>query len=334
MLEKYAMATAQQLKALIESYTEHSHERFLSVASQIAAQAARSGKTKLALELRKLIDEAYKKDNLDDSKFKAIPIAKPTGDLSGLFSASFPKTRLSDMVLDTQLEARLERVILEYRQMDKLHSHGLAPRRKLLLVGPSGCGKSMTASALAGELGLPLLVVQFHILITKFMGETAAKLNLIFEAMRQSRGVYFFDEFDAIGAHRQTGQDVGEIRRVLNSFLVFLEQDQSTSLIIAASNLEESLDHALFRRFDDILRYNKPDSAMIQSLVKNRLNSFATKQLEWETIVETATKMPHADIVKACEDAAKEAVLNEKKQIRTEELKKALLQRSRSKEIS
>jgi len=323
------MATAQQLKALIESYTEHNNDRFLSVASQIAAHAARAGKTKLAEELRKLVEEARRKQKTQPALSKSIPIAQPTGDLSALFSASFPKIRLSDMVLDIELEQRLKRVILEYRQADRLHSHGLAPRRKLLLVGPSGCGKSMSSATLASELHLPLLTVQFHILITKFMGETAAKLRVIFESMKQTRGVYLFDEFDAIGAHRHTGQDVGEIRRVLNSFLVFLEQDESDSIIIAASNLEDFLDNALFRRFDDTLRYNLPTPPMIQQLIENRLNNFSIRQVGWKVILETAEHMTHADIVKACEDAAKGAVLNERKQIRTIELKRALVQRRR-----
>jgi SpoVK/Ycf46/Vps4 family AAA+-type ATPase len=323
------MATAQQLKALIESYTENNSDRFLSVASQIAAHAARAGKIRLAEELRKLIEEARRKQKTQPALSKSIPIARPTGDLSGLFTASFPKTKLSDMVLDKELEERLKRVILEYRQADRLHSHGLAPRRKLLLVGPSGCGKSMTAATLASELRLPLLTVQFHILITKFMGETAAKLRLIFESMKESRGVYLFDEFDAIGAHRHTGQDVGEIRRVLNSFLVFLEQDESDSIIIAASNLEDVLDHALFRRFDDTLRYNLPTPPMIRQLIENRLSNFSIKRFSWKTILETAEHMTHADIVKACEDAAKNVVLHERKQIQTSELKQALVQRRR-----
>ncbi len=323
------MATAQQLKALIESYTEHNADRFLSVASQIAAHAARAGKTKLAEELRKLIEDAHRKQKTQPTGSKSIAIAQPTGDLSGLFAASYPKTRLSDMVLDAELKQRLERIVFEYRQVDQLESHGLSPRRKLLLVGPSGCGKSMTAATLAGELNLPLLTVQFHILISKFMGETAAKLNIIFESMKQSRGVYLFDEFDAIGAHRHTGQDVGEIRRVLNSFLVFLEQDDSMSIIIAASNLETFLDNALFRRFDDTLRYSQPTSSMTRQLIENRLSNFSIKRLGWKSVLNAAEHMIHADIVKACEDAAKEAVLNERKQIRTSELKRALLQRHR-----
>ena len=325
------MATAQQLKALIESYTEHNADRFLSVATQIAAHAARAGKTKLAEELRKLVEEARRKQKTQRTLPNSIPIAQPTGDLRGLFSATFPKTRLSDMVLDPELEQRLRRAISEYRQADRLHSHGLSPRRKLLLVGPTGCGKSMTAAALAGELNLPLLTVQFHILITKFMGETAAELGLIFESMKQSRAVYLFDEFDAIGAHRQTGQDVGEIRRVLNSFLVFLEEDQSMSIIIAASNLEDFLDNALFRRFDDTLRYNIPIPSMTRQLIENRLSNFSITRLGWKSILEAAEQMTHADIVKACEDAAKGAVLDERKQIRTIELKRALIQRGRPK---
>ena len=187
----------------------------------------------------------------------------------------------------------------------------------------------MTAATLAGELHLPLLTVQFHILITKFMGETAAKLRVIFEAMKQTRGVYLFDEFDAIGSHRHAGQDVGEIRRVLNSFLVFLEQDDSTSIIVAASNLEALLDDALFRRFDDTLRYSLPTPDMARLLIENRLSSFTTSRLKWSSVLATTENMTHADIVKACEDAAKEAVLDGRKQIRTAELVRALAQRSR-----
>ncbi len=233
------------------------------------------------------------------------------------------------MVLPTETMRRLERVLTEYRRADQLLAHGLAPRRKLLLLGPPGCGKSMTASALAGELHLPLLTVQFHTLITKFMGETAAKLRLVFDAMMKSRGVYLFDEFDAIGAQRQASQDVGEIRRVLNSFLIFLEQDGSGSLIISASNLENALDPALFRRFDDVLHYGMPTSKMVRHLITSRLAAFDVEQLAWSGLLKTARGMSHADVVKACEDAAKDAVLQGRQRILIAELRQALLHRQR-----
>lgn len=326
------MATAQQLKALIESYTEQDPDRFLAVAAQIAAHAARTGKDKLAQELMRLVDDARRKRD-DPARSRSLPIAQPTGELTGLVAASFPRIQLSDMVLEPEVESRLRRVTHEYRQMDTLHAHGLTPRRKLLLLGPPGCGKSMTATALAGELHLPVLTVQFHTLITKFMGETAAKLHLVFDSMKRSRGVYLFDEFDAIGARRHEGADVGEIRRVLNSFLVFLEQDDSDSIIISATNLEDALDDALFRRFDDVIRYDLPTAPMSRRLIENRLSSFDIQRLGWDSILDAAKAMPHADIVKACEDAAKDAVLSGRRQIRTADLKRAIAQRRRPEKI-
>lgn len=318
------MATAEQLKALIQSYTKGEDSRFLSVAAQIAAHAARAGKGRLADDIRKLIDEAKQTPREQRHDGLTVPIAQPTGDLAGLVAASYPKTRLADMVLDAAVEIQLTRVIREYREADRLRRHGLPPRRKLLLVGPPGCGKTMTASAIAGELGMPLLCVQFHTLMTKFMGETAAKLHLIFESMKQMKSVYLFDEFDAIGVQRASLNDVGEIRRVLNSFLLFLEQDDSDSIIIAATNLSTMLDDALFRRFDDVVTYAKPSSQMARELVQNRLSMFDCKRIGWKRVLDAARSLNHADIVRACEDAAKVAVLDERNRILTDDLVDAL----------
>src|SRR5438105_13499840 len=159
-------------------------------------------------------------------------------------SVTYPSTRLSHMIMERSLEDRLRKIVHEQRQRAKLSEHGLQPRRKLLLVGPPGSGKTMTAAVLAGELHLPLFTIVLDGLITKFLGETAAKLRLVFDAMNATRGVYLFDEFDAIGARRAERQDVGEIRRVLNSYLEFLEQDESHGLIVAATNYPELLDKA------------------------------------------------------------------------------------------
>jgi SpoVK/Ycf46/Vps4 family AAA+-type ATPase len=160
------------------------------------------------------------------------------------------------MALPEVLGARLERVLTEQRERDRLREHGFSPMRKLLLVGPPGTGKTMTAAALAGEMGLPLFSIQLDGLITKYMGETAAKLRLVFDAIQSTRGVYLFDEFDALGGERGSKNDVGEIRRVLNSFLQFLEQDDSDSIVLGATNHVGLLDRALFRRFDAVLEYS------------------------------------------------------------------------------
>ena len=302
------MATAEQVKALLKSYSEGDPEHFVSVALQIAAGAARGGKRKLAQDLRDLVDQIKKRQETGKIG-RSLPLAKPTGELAGLLSASYPKTRFSDMVLDSSTLEPLNRLVREYSQHDKLRSHGYSARRKLLLVGPPGCGKTMTASALAGEFKLPLFTVQLHGLITKFMGETAGKLNSIFGAMVETRGVYLFDEFDAIGANRGTRNDVGEIRRVLNSFLQFLEQDDSDSVIVAATNFIEMLDDALFRRFDDVVRYQTPDTDQIKQLIKGRLGLFLPTRPAWKKISVAATGLSHAEISKACDDAAKDCIL-------------------------
>ncbi|MCA9091332.1 MAG: ATP-binding protein [Planctomycetaceae bacterium] len=302
------MATAEQVKALLKSYSEGDGDHFLTVAVQIAAHTARSGKGKLAQELRDLVDEIKRKQSAGKIG-GSVPIARPAGELAGLLSVSYPKTTLAEMVLSNETRGQLKRVVREQRHLDSIRSHGYAPRRKLLLVGPPGCGKTMTATALAGEMKLPLLVVQLHGLITKFMGETAAKLHLIFDAMTQTRGVYFFDEFDAIGVDRGAKNDVGEIRRVLNSFLQFLEQDDSDSIVIAATNYVAMLDDALFRRFDDVIAYSKPDSQQVDALVKNRLGRFLGSRISWKKVDDAARGLSHAEIARACDEAAKECIL-------------------------
>lgn len=320
------MARAEQVKALLRSYSEGDGEHFVSVALQIAAQAARGGKGKLAAELRDLVDD-IKQKQAAGKVGGAVPIARPKGELAGLLAVSYPKTRLSEMVLMDETHRALRRVLKEFRQHDKLRQHGLSARRKLLLIGPPGCGKTMTASALAGELKLPLFSVQLHGLITKFMGETAAKLHLIFEAAAETRGVYLFDEFDAIGRDRGATNDVGEIRRILNSFLQFLEQDDSDSVILGATNFVEMLDEALFRRFDDVVRYERPDADQVEKLIRNRLQAFLSDRIGWKSLRKAAAGLSHAEIARACNDAAKDCILEDHRQISTQRLASALRER-------
>jgi SpoVK/Ycf46/Vps4 family AAA+-type ATPase len=185
----------------------------------------------------------------------------------------------------------------------------------------------MTASALAGELNLPLLGVQLHSVITKFMGETAAKLHLIFDAMQRTRGVYLFDEFDAIGGNRSLVNDVGEIRRVLNSFLQFLEQEDSDSLVLAATNHVGTLDPALFRRFDDVVRYEPPTLELARELILNRLNVFGVQGVDWNKVSKALEGLSYAELSRACDDAARGCVLADCNEVNTETLLSALRER-------
>lgn len=322
------MTTARHLLALLHSHVEGDDEQFLAVAMQLAAQEARQGHAKLAEELRRLVDTARaKKTSREGRRPPAVPLAQPKGELSNLVAVRYSDIRLSGMVLPPELEKRLKRVLIEHHQKQRLHAAGLSPRRKLLLIGPPGSGKTMTAAAIAGELHQPLFTVLLDGLITKFMGETAAKLRLIFDAMAETRGVYFFDEFDAIGARRTERNDVGEIRRVLNSFLHFLERDDSDSLIIAATNHPELLDPALYRRFDDVIEYALPDLQIASRILETRLSTFSTKGIDWQAAATAGEGLSQAELARAASEAAKRAVLDNRDRVNSDDLVTAIAER-------
>ena len=159
------------------------------------------------------------------------------------------------------------------------------------------------------------------------MGETASRLRLIFDAIGTQRGVYFFDEFDAIGAQRAGPNDVGEIRRVLNSFLQFLENDAGPSLIIAATNHPELLDKALYRRFDDVIAYAPPGPEVVRGILEARLSTFALDNIDWPAVTHSAEHMSQADVARAADESAKVAVLAETDHIGTKALLTALAER-------
>ena len=302
------MASAKQIKALLKSYADGDDAQFYSVAMQVAAHEAKVGHGKLARELRELIDRLKVQQTTNSS----IPMTRPRGELSELLSASYPKLKLNDMILSKSVRSRLDRLTNEQFQVRKIRSHGLAPRKKLLLIGPPGTGKSMTALALAGELSLPLFEVRLDSLITKFMGESASKLRLIFDAIQQTRGVYLFDEFDSIGSDRGLGNDVGEIRRVVNCFLQMIESDNSDSILIAATNHVNLLDLALFRRFDDVIEYQLPNEKEIIVAFKTKLAGYVGQGIQWTKVAETSAGICYGEITKACENAVKDVVIHDK----------------------
>jgi SpoVK/Ycf46/Vps4 family AAA+-type ATPase len=323
------MASPDQLKALIQSHINRDDGSFYSVAMQLAAHEARLGHGKLAAELRDIIDAAKARVSRNDTgKLVAIgSAAKPKGALGDLLMASYPANRIAEMVLDSVVLSQLQRIVKEQRMLARIKEHGLSPRRKLLLVGPPGTGKTMTAAVLAGELGIPLFTVRLDSLITKFMGETAAKLRQVFDAIAELRGVYFFDEFDAIGTQRSATNDVGEMRRVLNSFLQMIEHDQSNSLVIAATNHPEALDFALFRRFDDVLQYHLPTKDQALHLIKTRLAHFAPKVLKTDALAKHGVGLSYAEISKAVEDSIKQMIMHEAKSVLIKDLLQALDER-------
>lgn len=297
------MATADQLKILIKSRFDDNSDKFNTIALQIAAHEARLGHTTLANDIRKIIDSA----KLSKPRLKNID-----PNLQGLFLEIYPQERLSDLIVSSDIKERIERIINEFVYKDKLFRHNLENRRKILFAGHPGTGKTMTASIIANELHLPMYIILMDKIVTKYMGETSAKLRQIFDFIEEQPAVYLFDEFDAIGGQRGKDNDVGEMRRVLNSFLQFIERDHSDSLIIAATNNLELLDQALFRRFDDVIHYQLPSDTEKLQLLQSRFGSDISNS-ELKMLLPELDKLSHAEINQACLDAIKESVLKDKK---------------------
>ena len=315
------MAASEQIKSLIKSFGEGDDARFYATAMQIAASEARNGHIALAEELKKLIDKAKTVKSTSLGVIKTFPVSPTQKELNDLLELAHPHEKLKEMVLIPELEKSLRRVLDEQKKLEILRQNNLFPRKKLLFIGPPGCGKTFSAKVLASELAIPLFIIRLDGLISRYMGESISKLRLIFDSMQQFRAIYLFDEFDSIGTTRSHGNDVGEIKRILNTFLLQIEKDSSNSLIIAATNYPESLDKALFRRFDDIIQFPLPDKAKIYQLYKKELSEFKmSKKFNLTKIAEESVGLSYAEVHKICEDIIKDYLVYGSEEVSEERL--------------
>lgn len=298
------MATADQILSLIRNHLNNDDTQFRKVALQISAVEARSGHAIVARTIQELLNQ--KKTSLG-----TVRLVSKNKDIDDLLLQVDTYGDMTSLVLSQELKEKLDRVIKEYLKKETLSKYGLANRRKLLLYGASGTGKTMTASALAKEFNLPFFVVRTEKVVTKFMGETGQKLGRIFDFINEVPAVYLFDEFDAIGSQRGMDNEVGEQRRILNTFLQLLERDDSESFIIAATNSIESIDKAMFRRFDDVIEYKLPDREQRLALLREYL--YTAKDLDFSSAESLFDGMSHAEIKMVCSDIFKESLLNDRK---------------------
>jgi len=160
-----------------------------------------------------------------------------------------PRRRLEDLILGEECNQSVKELIEEQQRASLLRSHGLDPRHSVLLVGPPGNGKTSLAEAIAESLAVPFFVVRYEAMIGSFLGETAGRLKRVFDYARTTPCVLFFDEFDAVGKERGDTHETGEIKRVVTSLLMQIDDLPSYTIVVAATNHAELLDRAVWRRF-------------------------------------------------------------------------------------
>lgn len=296
------MTSLAQVTALVDAHVHRDDCRFRVITHQIAAHVA-SRSERGADQLRKLVD--------NQQAMTLVPLPSA----SGLLSSPADLSTLDDMTLTPAVRDRLDRVVLEHSRRFDLFVRGLRPASKLLFTGPPGVGKTMAAGALSRALGMPMFRVDLHGVISQHLGETAGKLAKVFEHVRSMSAVYLFDEFDALGAERSSlGSEGGggsEMRRVVNSLLQFIEDDRSESLIVAATNHDQMLDSALFRRFDEVVTFGSPTRDEVIALVGRKLVDIDASQLDANAIYSAVAnpKLGHADVCTALDRVRKDHML-------------------------
>jgi SpoVK/Ycf46/Vps4 family AAA+-type ATPase len=287
------------------------------------------GHSKLAAELEKITKAGHnrrtpsKEASMDTRGLQPLPSSKR--DATPLVHV-IPHERLRhQMVLPESVESRFLRIEKEYAARTRLAMFGLRPRSRILLHGPPGCGKSLGAERLAWATGLPLHKVRFDTLLSSYFGETAVNLRRIFDAAQQTPCALFLDECDTVARARGDRNDVGEAQRIVNMLLQLLEEYQGNGFVIAATNLEESLDRAILRRFDEVIEIPKPMLPEIVRLLKQTLSAISTdRAILWEQVARNMEGLRCSDVTRAAENAAKRAVMGNRDLVTDKDIEGAI----------
>lgn len=306
------MASSDNLIKLFKAFKENDQIEFTKVAHDVIEDEKRKNHNLLANKLyRTLFDENFTVSSINKNMVnnnKQLPTDKESG--VQLLEMKFSKTQLDDIVISKSNEECLLDIIVQFKKRELLNSYKLYPKSRILFCGPPGCGKTMTVEGIANELEIPLLYTRFDSIISSFLGETSSNLRKIFDFANTGEWILFFDEFDAIGKSRGNESEHGELKRVVNSFLQLMDNCSKQTMIIAATNYETMIDKALWRRFDEIIYFDKPGIEEIKKVTKLKLRSFPHDRLDIEMFAEEMLGYSYADVERVCIESMKYCIIN------------------------
>lgn len=319
------MARGELMQRLLASYGRD--EEFRAVAEQIIGEEEQKKNRVLARSLRRTLDNAVlgatpdgpraprvaaeATENAPRTLAPLLPFPDPANEY---VERQEPTHTLADIALTEENLQVIRALAQEFRKGDAIRSRGLPLRNKLLFCGPPGCGKTLCAEVFAREVGLPLLQVKLDRLISSYLGETATNIRKLFELTRKQQCVLFLDEFDAIARTREDTSEHNELRRVVNSLLLFIDRVELRGFLVAATNLEATLDPAVWRRFDEVLWFDKPDRKAIADFVAMKFKN-TERAFRIEPHLKALQGYSYADIQRICTQAMRTAIVERREAV-------------------
>lgn len=323
------MANGKILRQLIKAGAIGDSAAFRRVSETIIKEERQKQHHLLANDLEQILygDHIHHKSKAFQRKIADIPVDKERG--LPLLDVKQPHRSLEELILPEQSIQALEELLEEHRRSDILHSYGMKPSGKVIFWGPPGCGKTLAAEVIAFELDLPLAIVRLDALVSSYLGETAANLRKVFDFIAQHSMVVLFDEFDAIGKERGDSGEHGELRRVVNAVLQMMDAYQGKSLILAATNHEQILDTAIWRRFDETIEFPLPNEEILAGLLQLKLRGTRRQfELNDKELLACFERKSGADIERVARRAIKRMILRSQEFLTIKDLKTALSRES------
>ena len=315
---------SELLIKLFEAFTKKDDELFYKIAWDITEEEKRKKHHLLAEQLKRILTE--NSVTLHKNYSQEVPPI-PRDNEKGFRLLDVKKFFLDwdDVVLAKETEEILRQIVKELEEEDVLATYGLKPRQKILFYGPPGTGKTLTAKVMSSIIGYPLVYVRFESVISSYLGETASNLRKIFDYIEKGKWVVLFDEFDIIGKQRDDPTEHGEIKRVVNNFMLMLENYEGDSMIMASTNHPHLLDIGVWRRFDEIIYFGLPDKERRKKIFEKYLRVLKKdKNFDLNKLSEESDSFSGADIEQVCIDALKMAILSGKDFVSFNDVKKAI----------
>jgi len=306
------VASGKLLRQLINSGVRGDVDEFRTASEAVIKEERQKRHHLLANDLEKLLYGEYSSSGRNINQFSRLG-TMPTNkenDLALLEERSVIREE-KDIVLSDSTRSVVDEIIVEHNRADVLRSFGLQPAQKILFCGPPGCGKTLAAEVLAHSLSLPLVLVRLDSIISSFLGETASNLRQVFDFISKYPVVALFDEFDALTKDRGDSADHGELKRSVNAVLQMLDGYRGESILIATTNYESLLDHAVWRRFDEVVRFDMPNLEQIERLLALKLSGIRRNfDVDDHQIAASFEGLSHADIERVLRRAVKEMILS------------------------